>query len=232
MATMGRHAKPFEETCCICRRWFLPDPRVGARQRACGNPSCQKARHQQAQARCCTFWFCLSFTFERPFLSSIGARVCLRFVQSRKIDPNPVAVQQKVLVAVAVAVAGSTRFYFFLYSLREKPMRWIHIRRADIDPELRKTFERYGIATMQMILATTNYFQHLDKQLMAQNVRDDLLPWLTEQYDRAERKETWSLTMEAAITAFVLIEVMPLIISFFKWFWFLMCCTLGRYDRG
>jgi hypothetical protein len=39
--------------CRICRRWFRPDPRVGARQRACHNPSCQKARHQQAQARWC-----------------------------------------------------------------------------------------------------------------------------------------------------------------------------------
>ena len=93
-------------------------------------------------------------------------------------------------------------------------MRWIRIRKPAIDPELRKTFERYGTATMQMILATTNYFQHLDKQLMAQNVRDDLLPWLTEQYDRAERKETWSLTMDAAITVFVAIEVLPSIIRF------------------
>jgi hypothetical protein len=96
-------------------------------------------------------------------------------------------------------------------------MRWTHVRKADIDPELRKTFEHYGVVTMQMILATTNYFQHLDKQLMAQNVRPDLLPWLTEQYDRAERKETWSLTMEAAITVFVAIEIVPLIIRFFKW---------------
>jgi hypothetical protein len=32
--------------------------------------------------------------------------------------------------------------------------------------------------------------------------------WLTEQYDRAERKETWSITMEAAITVFVIIETM------------------------
>src|SRR2546425_13013649 len=93
-------------------------------------------------------------------------------------------------------------------------MRWIRIRKPAIDPELPKTFERYGTATMQMILATTNYFQHLDKQLMAQNVRDDLLPWLTEQYDRAERKETWSLTMDAAITVFVAIEVLPSIIRF------------------
>ena len=35
--------------CCICRRWFRPDPRVGSRQRACGNPECQAARRIQTQ---------------------------------------------------------------------------------------------------------------------------------------------------------------------------------------
>lgn len=34
--------------CCICRRWFLPDARVGARQRACGAEECQRARHREA----------------------------------------------------------------------------------------------------------------------------------------------------------------------------------------
>src|SRR5512144_2787804 len=34
--------------CCICRRWFLPDARVGARQRACGAEECQRARHRDA----------------------------------------------------------------------------------------------------------------------------------------------------------------------------------------
>ena len=34
--------------CCICRRWFLPDARVGDRQRACGAASCQRARHERA----------------------------------------------------------------------------------------------------------------------------------------------------------------------------------------
>ena len=33
----------------ICRRWFRPDPRVGSRQRACGNPECQAARRVQTQ---------------------------------------------------------------------------------------------------------------------------------------------------------------------------------------
>ncbi len=36
--------------CRICRRWFRPDPRVGACQRACGNPQCQAARRQKTQA--------------------------------------------------------------------------------------------------------------------------------------------------------------------------------------
>jgi hypothetical protein len=36
--------------CTICRRWFRPNPRVGTRQRACGNPECQTARRQKTQA--------------------------------------------------------------------------------------------------------------------------------------------------------------------------------------
>jgi hypothetical protein len=35
--------------CCVCRRWFRPDPRVGSRQRACSQPDCQAARRVQTQ---------------------------------------------------------------------------------------------------------------------------------------------------------------------------------------
>src|SRR5215469_11045225 len=42
---------PRKRPCCICRRWFRPDPRVGARQRACGKPDCQAARRKKTQAR-------------------------------------------------------------------------------------------------------------------------------------------------------------------------------------
>lgn len=35
--------------CCVCRRWFRPDPRVGLRQRACDQPDCQAARRVQTQ---------------------------------------------------------------------------------------------------------------------------------------------------------------------------------------
>ena len=35
--------------CCICRRWFRPDPRVGLRQQACREPDCQVARRKKKQ---------------------------------------------------------------------------------------------------------------------------------------------------------------------------------------
>jgi hypothetical protein len=40
-----------KKPCSICRRWFRPDARVGARQRACGAPECQKKRRAKTQAR-------------------------------------------------------------------------------------------------------------------------------------------------------------------------------------
>ena len=36
--------------CCICQEPFRPDPRVGARQKTCGEPACQRARHAERQA--------------------------------------------------------------------------------------------------------------------------------------------------------------------------------------
>ena len=36
--------------CCICRRWFVPDRRVGRRQRACSATACQIARRARTQA--------------------------------------------------------------------------------------------------------------------------------------------------------------------------------------
>jgi hypothetical protein len=35
----------------VCRRWFLPDARVGARQHACGRDECQRERHRRADQR-------------------------------------------------------------------------------------------------------------------------------------------------------------------------------------
>jgi hypothetical protein len=94
-------------------------------------------------------------------------------------------------------------------------MRWFSIRRTEIDPELRKTFERYGTVGMQIALGDMNHFVHQGQTMKAQGrILDSLLAWLTEQYDRTDRKETWSLTMEIAITVFVLGE---LIFDFTHW---------------
>ena len=38
--------------CCVCGELFMPDPRVGRRQKACGRPECQRERHRQA----CKAW--------------------------------------------------------------------------------------------------------------------------------------------------------------------------------
>jgi hypothetical protein len=42
--------KSRKRPCSICRRWLVPDARVGARQRACGQAECQAARRVQTQA--------------------------------------------------------------------------------------------------------------------------------------------------------------------------------------
>lgn len=36
--------------CSECRRWFLPDARVGERQRTCGAVTCQQGRREQTHA--------------------------------------------------------------------------------------------------------------------------------------------------------------------------------------
>lgn len=38
--------------CRICRRWFVPHPRAGDRQRVCGAVACQRERHRRA----CQAW--------------------------------------------------------------------------------------------------------------------------------------------------------------------------------
>ena len=43
---MSKAKKP----CCICRRWFRPNVRVGSRQRTCGRAECQKALRKKNQA--------------------------------------------------------------------------------------------------------------------------------------------------------------------------------------
>ena len=94
-------------------------------------------------------------------------------------------------------------------------MRLLSIRKAQIDKELRTTFEQYGVATMQMLLALGDYFRHKGEVLEVRDAEEPLLPWLQSNTDRSERKEHWTLLMEAAITLFVAAE---LLISLFRLF--------------
>jgi hypothetical protein len=38
--------------CRICGKWFVPNPRLGDRQKSCGDPECQRQWH----ARTCAAW--------------------------------------------------------------------------------------------------------------------------------------------------------------------------------
>ena len=94
-------------------------------------------------------------------------------------------------------------------------MRWFKIRKADIDGRLRERFEQYGTGSMQAILGGVKWFHYDGEEKQIEPYREQLLKWLTEQYDKDERKQTWSITMEVAITLFVgaelLIELLRLI---------------------
>ena len=87
-------------------------------------------------------------------------------------------------------------------------MRWFRVRRADVLLEKRNLLEQYGVVVVQQQLATTGNVWLAVHGANVPITREEALAWLTEQYDRAERKETWSITMEAAITVFVLAELL------------------------
>ncbi len=49
---MMHRRKSKKRPCRICRKWFIPDPRVGERQMTCGGQDCQKKWH----AKKCAQW--------------------------------------------------------------------------------------------------------------------------------------------------------------------------------
>ena len=49
---MKHRCKSRKRPCRICRKWFSPDPRVGDRQKTCGDKNCQDKWH----AKKCAEW--------------------------------------------------------------------------------------------------------------------------------------------------------------------------------
>src|SRR5258708_39957697 len=95
-------------------------------------------------------------------------------------------------------------------------MRWLKIRKAKIHDALRADLERKGLALIQQWVVAGKIFQYkkAPSGLPEYAADYEVADWLTEQYDKTERRETWSLTMEVALTVFVLGE---LVFSMLNW---------------
>jgi hypothetical protein len=88
---------------------------------------------------------------------------------------------------------------------------WRKVRRANISQELRDTLERYGPELLiQWIAGGVNY------DVITQN-HNEILSWLTERRDIAERHDQRVETLEWAILIFVGIEVLHDLPSMIQW---------------
>lgn len=74
---MEKNHRRTKRPCRICKKWFLPDPRLGDRQKTCGDPECQRKRH----ATKCAEWNRMN----RPYFQEIYLR---RRLESLEADPD------------------------------------------------------------------------------------------------------------------------------------------------
>jgi hypothetical protein len=97
-------------------------------------------------------------------------------------------------------------------------MRWFRIRWAQISPSERQHFEELGTEIVRAYFTqgpgTVVYTDDRGRHTV-NNLHEFMQLWLREQYDRAELKETWLITMEIAITVFVAAELIFSILNFF-----------------
>jgi hypothetical protein len=100
-------------------------------------------------------------------------------------------------------------------------MRLWNIREAEIDPALRETLEKYGVVGVQIALANGQSVFHDGKRVTFDEASAPVvLNWLTEEHDRAERRENWSLVLEIAIVLLIDAELLFLIwLAFVKHVW-------------
>ena len=97
-------------------------------------------------------------------------------------------------------------------------MKWFGIKEADISPGARALFEERGPDTVRALLpmgpGTTFTVDEDGHPITVGDLREEMQRWLKEQYDRAERRETWLITMEVAITFFVGAEGIASVVRF------------------
>ncbi len=89
-------------------------------------------------------------------------------------------------------------------------MRWIHIREADINQRYRQVFEELGVEIVRAYFTQdigVPVYEDDKGRLTVGNLREFMKPWLREQYDIQERRESWNLAMEVSITLFVALEL-------------------------
>ena len=102
-------AKRTKRPCSECRRWYTANPRVGARQRTCGAPECQKKRHRRVDDA----WHERNESYDRERrLSSRVAkatesqRAPVAGAKDRPIREIPWAVVQEELGVEAAEITG------------------------------------------------------------------------------------------------------------------------------
>jgi len=75
---MGQKRQRKKRPCRICRKWFLPNPRLDDRQKTCGAPECQRQWH----VRKCAEWnlknrACSKESYLRGRIESLGTGTSL-----------------------------------------------------------------------------------------------------------------------------------------------------------
>jgi hypothetical protein len=95
-------------------------------------------------------------------------------------------------------------------------MRWFRITRAEIEHETRELLELYGPDTLRALLPGNAVLETVKgERVTIDQVRRPTLLWLKEQADREERRETWLITMEIAITLFVGVDLVISVVGLF-----------------
>jgi hypothetical protein len=94
------------------------------------------------------------------------------------------------------------------------------IRRARIPVDWKDAFEETGVKMVRMAAVGSGVVLFGGKPTGIQGPYVEYsFAWLTEQRDREEVKDTWSLAMEASITILVAVELLFSVLGFFNVHW-------------